>query len=368
MTITEVRTHRLVAPLHTPFKTALRETTTTETLVVRIVHADGTYGLGEAPQVWRVTGESMASAEAVIDTMLRPLLVGRDPDELAVLLREVAGAVPGNHNAKAAIDVALHDLSARRLGVPLVRLLGGAALTVPTDVTLAAGTAESLAAAAAERTAEGFSVVKLKVGTGAAADDVARVRAVRDAVGPGVTIRLDANQGWDARSAVRAITAMEDAGLDVELVEQPVPAHDIAGLGWVTDRVATPILADESVFSVRDLLRVIDRRAADMVNVKLAKCGGLAPARALLELARAHDMGTMVGSMMEGPVGVAAAASLVAAYPTTVVSDLDAAWWLASAPVRGGVRYAAGTVALSDAPGLGIELESAVTGLPLSDA
>lgn len=356
MTIAEVRTQRLVAPLHTPFRTALRVTTSIETLVVRIGHADGAYGLGEAPQVWRVTGESMASAEAVIDTVLRPLLLGRDPDELTVLLREVRAAVPGNHNAKAAVDVALHDLAARRLGIPLVRLLGGASLRVPTDVTLAAGTADELALAAAARTAEGFSVVKLKVGTGAATDDVARVRAVRDAAGPDVTIRLDANQGWDARSAVRAITAMEDAGLGVELVEQPVPAPDLDGLAWVTDRVDTPILADESVFSVPDLLEVIRRRAADLVNVKLAKCGGLAPARTLLELAEAAQLGTVVGSMMEGPIGVAAAASLVAAYPTTVVSDLDAAWWLASAPVRGAVSYAQGVLTLPDAPGLGVEL------------
>ncbi|MGH3646633.1 MAG: mandelate racemase/muconate lactonizing enzyme family protein [Micromonosporaceae bacterium] len=356
MTITQVRTHRMVAPLHTPFRTALRVTSSMETLVVRIEHADGTYGLGEAPQVWRVTGESMASAEAVIDTMLRPQLLGRDPDELTVLLREVAAAVPGNRNAKAAVDVALHDLAARRLGIPLVRLLGGASLSVPTDVTLAAGSADSLAAAARERTGEGFSVLKLKVGTGDAADDVARVRAVREAAGPEVTLRLDANQGWDARSAVRAIRAMEDAGLGVELVEQPVPAADIEGLRWITDRVDTPILADESVFSVADLLAVIRRRAADLVNVKLAKCGGLAPARALLELAAASGVGTMVGSMLEGPIGVAAATSLVAAYPTTVVSDLDAAWWLHSAPVRGGVRYAAGTVTLPDRPGLGVEL------------
>src|SRR5690606_7533109 len=122
-------------------------------------------------------------------------------------------------------------------------------------------------------------------------------------------------------------------------VEQPVPAEDLDGLAWVTERVDTPILADESVFSVRDLLAVIERRAADLVNVKLAKCGGLAPARTLLELARAAEMGTMVGSMMEGPVGVAAAASLVAAYGTTVVSDLDAAWWLATSPFDGGVSY-----------------------------
>jgi L-Ala-D/L-Glu epimerase / N-acetyl-D-glutamate racemase len=353
MTITEIRTHRVSAPMHTPFITALRKVTAVDTLVVEVLDADGRSGYGEAPEVWRVTGASVAGAEACIRDQLAPLLRGKDPDDLVARCREVRRAVVGNEAAKAAVDVALHDLAARRLGVPLVRLLGGSALSVPTDVTLSAGEAGSLAAAARQRVGEGFAVLKLKVGLDAAGD-IDRVRAVRDAVGPEVLIRLDANQGWTPREAVRVIRGIEDAGLGVELVEQPVPGWDLDGLAWVSDRVDLPILADEAVYGVRDLVAVIRRRAADMVNVKLAKCGGLAPARVLLGLAEEHGVGTMVGSMMESPVGVTAAASLVAAHGTTAVSDLDAAWWLASSPVRGGLRYAGGTVQLPDAPGLGI--------------
>ncbi|MGZ6804397.1 MAG: mandelate racemase/muconate lactonizing enzyme family protein, partial [Nocardioidaceae bacterium] len=266
----------------------------------------------------------------------------------------VAGAVAGNHGAKAAVDVALHDLAARRRGVSLPVLLGGAALRVPTDVTLAAGDADTLAGAALERTLEGFGVLKMKVGTDAAGD-VARVRAVRQAVGDDVAIRLDANQGWTPREAVRVISALEDAGCGVELVEQPVAAADVAGMAWVTSRVSTPVMADEAVYGVRDLVEVIERRAADLVNVKLAKCGGLSVARTLLELARAHGVGAIVGSMMETHIGVGAAASLVAAYGSTLTSDLDAAWWAERPPVRGGLRYDGATVVLPDAPGLGIE-------------
>ena len=132
------------------------------------------------------------------------------------------------------------------------------------------------------------------VGTDAATD-VERVRAVRAAVDNGVRIRLDANQGWSARDAVRVICALEDAHVDVELVEQPVPAADLDGMAWVSARVATPVMADESVYGVRDLVEVIRRRSADLVNVKLAKCGGLGVGRTLLELARAHGVGTVVG-------------------------------------------------------------------------
>ena len=259
----------------------------------------------------------------------------------------------GNPVAKAAVDVALHDLVARRRGVSLPVLLGGTALQVPTDVTVAAGDVDQLAAAARERTADGFDVLKLKVGTDAAGD-VARVLAVREAAGPGATLRLDANQGWAPREAVSVLRRLEDAGADIELVEQPVPAADLDGLSWVRDRVGIAVMADEAVFGVRDLTEVIRRGAADMVNVKLAKAGGLLTARTLLELARAHGLGTMVGSMMEGPVGVGAAASLVAAHGTTVVPDLDAAWWLAVPPLAGGLSYDGAVLHLPDAPGLGV--------------
>lgn len=353
MTITEIRTHRLSAPLHTPFVTALRRATTVATLVVEVIDADGRSGFGEAPEVWRVTGASVAGAEECVRSVFAPLLTGRDPDDLTARCREVQQAVVGNEGAKMAVEIALHDLAARRLGVPLVRLLGGTALQVPTDVTLSAGEADALAAAATQRVAEGFTVLKVKVGTDAAGD-LARIRAVREAVGPEVGIRLDANQGWSPREAVRIIRGIEDADLGVELIEQPVPRWDLDGLAWVSDRVELPILADESVFGIRDLVEVIRRRAADMVNVKLAKCGGLSTARTLLSLAEAQGMGTIIGSMMETEIGISAAASLAAAYGTTAVPDLDAAWWLASSPVQGGIRYDGATVVLPDAPGLGI--------------
>ena len=345
---------RLTTPLHTPFVTALRRTTTTDTVVVQITDDDGVTGWGEAPQVWQVTGESLAGAEACIEGPLAAVVIGADPDDLTELCRRAAKAVAANYGAKAAVDVALHDLVARRRGVSLPVLLGSTTLRVPTDVTLAAGEQHALGDAARARVADGFEVLKMKVGTDATTD-VARVRAVRDAVGPDVRLRLDANQGWTAREAVRIICALEDAHLDVELVEQPVAAADLEAMAWVTARVSTPVMADESVYGVRDLVEVIRRRAADLVNVKLAKCGGLSAATTLLELAGAHGMGAIVGSMMETHIGVGAAASLVAAHPTSTVSDLDAAWWAASSPVVGGMTYDGATVVLPDSPGLGIE-------------
>jgi L-Ala-D/L-Glu epimerase len=351
--IEAVRCRSVGVPLHTPFVTALRRTSAIESLIVEVVDSDGVRGFGEAPQVWAVTGDSIAGSAACVDGPLGAVVIGSDADDLHDTCRRVRRAVAGNLAAKAAMDVALHDVAARRRRVPLPVLLGGAGLTVATDVTVSAGSAEEVAKAAVDRVADGFGALKLKVGTDAVSDS-AQVLAVREAVGADVTLRLDANQGWTPREAVRVVGRLEDGGADVELVEQPVRAADIAGLGWVTDRVQTPIMADESVFGVRDLVRVIERRAADLVNVKLAKSGGLIPARTLLDLAEAHDMGTMIGSMMETHVGVGAAASLAAAVGTTVVSDLDAAWWAATPP-HSGLRYTDATVVLPDAPGLGVE-------------
>lgn len=352
--ISDVRCHRLTAALHTPFVTALRTATTLETTVVEVIDEDGLRGFGEAPQVWRVTGESLASAEACLSGPLRDVALGRSPDDLHELSTQIEHAVVANHGAKAALDVALHDLTARRLGVSLPRLLGGSRLRVDTDVTIPAGEPDELGPVAAARHGEGFGVLKLKVGTDAQAD-VARVMAVRDAVGPEATIRVDANQGWTPRQAIAVIRALEDREAGVEFVEQPVPAYDLDGLAAVTAAVDTPVMADESCFGLRDLTAIIEGRAADLVNVKLAKCGGLRIAASMLELAAAHGVGAIVGSMMEGPIGVGAAGSLVAAYGTSATSDLDAAWWLEKSPVVGGLSYDGATLVLPDAPGLGIE-------------
>ncbi|MDX6297137.1 MAG: L-Ala-D/L-Glu epimerase [Nocardioidaceae bacterium] len=354
MTIREIRTHRLIASLHTPFVTALRRTSLLETTVVEVVDSDGGRGFGEAPQVWRVTGESLAGAEACIAGPLTDVVLGRSTDDISELTADVSAAVVGNQGAKAAVDVALHDLAARRLRTSLPRLLGTTRHQVETDVTVSSGNAATPVEAARARVAEGFTVLKLKVGTDPLTD-IETVCSVHSAVGPEVRIRVDANQGWTVRQAIRVIHALEDAQVTVEFIEQPVAAADLKGLARVTAAVETPVMADESVFGLRDLSRIIELGAADLVNIKLAKCGGLTTALAMTRLATAHGMGYIIGSMMEGQIGVGAAASLVAAVGSTLTSDLDAAWWLAGRPMMGGLVYDGSTVVLPSAAGLGIE-------------
>jgi o-succinylbenzoate synthase len=359
-TIERVETRAVSVPLHTPFVTALRRTETTDTVVVTITDSDGRVGWGEAPQVWQVTGESLAGATACIETMLAPVLLGHaldDRADLAAVAGAVQRAVARNFGAKAAVDSALHDLVARAEGTSVAALLSGRPDGIPerltTDVTLSAGAASALADTARERVAAGFTTLKMKVGTDASTD-VQRVASVRDAVGSGVAIRLDANQGWTREEAVTVIRALEVADLGVEFVEQPVVADDVEGLAWVRARVGLPIMADESCYGYHDLERIIRLEAADLVNVKLAKCGSLTLGRDLLRRAEAAGLGTIVGSMMESHIGVGAAAALVAAQPTTHTPDLDAAWWSLTSPVEGGISYAANEIRLPSEPGSGI--------------
>ncbi len=372
--IRAVRSSVLSIPLHTPFVTALRRTSTIDTLIVCLDLADGTTGLGEAPQVWAVTGDSVASATACVEQVLAPVLVGADSDDWDALAAGVARACARNFGAKAAVETALLDAVARAAGMPLAYLFadvagvprpvsrgvglgGGAAgvFEVATDVTISAGSPEALGSAAQARVAEGFTRLKLKVGTDAATD-VARVRAVREAAGPDIGVRLDANQGWSREDAVAVIRALAEAELGVEIVEQPVAGDDVEGLAWVRERVDLPIMADETVYGATDLERVIRLEAADAVNVKLAKCGGPLTGLRLLARAREAGLGTMVGSMMESHVGVATAASMVAAVGTSAVSDLDAAWWATHSPYAGGPTYGPGVIQLPDALGLGMSL------------
>ncbi len=359
-TILRVTATPCSVPLHTPFVTALRRTETTDTVVVTITDSDGRTGWGEAPQVWQVTGESLAGATACIETMLGPAVTGRridDRDDLRATAAVVQRAVARNFGAKAAVDAALHDLVAQAEGTSVAAVLAGRPDGIrdvlTTDVTLSAGAPDALADTALARVTDGFRTLKMKVGTDASTD-VQRVASVRDAVGPDVAIRLDANQGWTREDAVQVIRALEVADLGVEFVEQPVVADDVEGLAWVRERVDLPIMADESCYGPFDLERIIRLGAADLVNVKLAKCGSLSVGRDMLR--RAHEVGlrTIVGSMMESHVGVGAAAALVAAEPTTEVSDLDAAWWSVSSPVLGGIRYEGNQIEVPRTGGLGI--------------
>jgi L-alanine-DL-glutamate epimerase-like enolase superfamily enzyme len=332
-----------------PFVTALRTVTEVVAVDALVTTDDGLTGVGEAVATPVITGDLHGGIIAALEGPLRQAVVGLDLDDFEDLLRRVQRSVVGNTSAKAALDIALHDLRSRATGVALHRMLGAGPAAPRTDVTISVDSPAAMAEQAVLRVAEGFGTLKLKVAVDPATD-IERVRRVRDTVGPEPRLRLDANQGWTPKEAVAIVTALERAEVDLELVEQPVAAHDLTGLAFVTARVATAVMADESVASPRDALEVVGRGAADLINVKLMKAGGLRPARQILDIAAAAGIGTMIGGMMATGLGVAADAALAATLPTEVVHDLDPAWWLAESD--GLVRYDRDRVRLRDQPGL----------------
>ena len=353
MKIQSIEIGKVSIPLKKPFKTALRTVHSAEDIIVKVMADSGEVGFGNAPPTAVITGDSQDSIIAAIRDTLAPKLVGMEVDNLEGIMAALDSGMLHNCSAKAALDIAVHDLFGKRYGLPLYKLFGGYCRSMETDLTISLNEPDEMVRDSLEAVAEGYTALKLKVGNDPALD-IRRVQAIRDAVGPAVKIRLDANQGWNAKEAVRTIRRFEADGLDIELIEQPVKAHDFDGLKYVTDHVETDIMADESAFGPYEVFRLLSMRACDLVNIKLMKAGGLHNAVKIAHFAETMGVQCMMGCMLESKVGITAAASLAAGKRIVTRADLDAAVLLAEDPVVGGVSFDKNQLILSEAPGLGI--------------
>jgi L-alanine-DL-glutamate epimerase-like enolase superfamily enzyme len=204
----------------------------------------------------------------------------------------------------------------------------------------------------------GFTTLKIKVG-GDPLLDIDRLQMIRDGVGNELALRIDANQGWNAKQAVRVARELERRNITIELMEQPVPANDYEGLRYVRDNVSVPVYGDESVFSPRDALELVSMKAVDGLNIKLMKCGGIYNALKIAAIAEAAGIPCMIGSMMECNISVTAAAHLAASRTIIGKYDLDAALFCSVQPAQGGIRYDGPSIRYDDSPGLGLHLETA---------
>ncbi len=357
MKIVRIDVGEIFIPLAKPFKTALRTVENVEDIVVRVTADNGAVGYGEAPPTAVITGDTKGSIRCAIEDFIRPALLGMEIENLDGIMHRLHTCIVKNTSAKAAVDMAVYDLYAQRLGAPLCRLLGGYRDTVETDITISVNPVPQMIEDSLEAVRQGYRILKIKVGKEGLAD-VARIAGIRKAVGSGVRLRVDANQGWTAKEAVRIITAMEDKGLQIDLVEQPVPAHDLAGMRSITGAVATPILADESVFSPEDAAEIIRTHAADLINIKLMKTGGIWQALKICTLAEMYGVECMIGCMLESKLAVSAAAHLAAAKRIITRADLDGPSLCRIDPYTGGPVYENGIIRMTDAPGIGI------TGVP----
>ena len=354
MKITEIRVGRIEVPLRVPFKTALRRVDSVRDIVVQILTDEGLVGWGEAPPTGVITGDTAEGIVGALRDHIGPTLLGRDPQSLSECADAVQAALLHNPSAKAAADMALWDLHGQILGAPVYRMLGGNRRHIVTDITISVNSPEEMARDTEDAVRRGYDTIKVKVGVDPSLD-VARLEAVRKAAGPQARLRIDANQAWRPREAVRILNDMQARGLGLELVEQPVPAHDLEGLRYVTENSDVPVLADESVFSPRDALAIMQTHAADLINIKLMKCGGLTNALRIASAAEVYGVECMLGCMLEAKISVNAAVHLACARSVITRIDLDGPVLCSEDPILGGARFDEKDITVSDALGLGIQ-------------
>lgn len=354
MKITKIRLGRISVPLRVPFKTAVRSVSSVEDVIVEIHTDTGAIGYGEAPPTGAVTGDTAGAIIGAIQDHIAPTILGREVDDFENLMLALQGCILKNTSAKAAVDMALWDLYGQLYNIPVYKMLGGSRSSIVTDITISVNDPEEMAHDARNAIDRGYDCLKCKVGKDAPLD-LRRLQAIRAEVGKDVKIRIDANQGWKPKEAVRILSQMEDAGLDIEFVEQPVAQHDLTGLKYVTDHVTIPVMADESVQNAADALTIMQMRAADLVNIKLMKAGGLYNALKIASAAEVYGVECMLGCMLEAKISVNAAIHLACAKQIITKIDLDGPVLCTEDPIRGGAVFNEKDITVSDEPGLGIK-------------
>jgi muconate/chloromuconate cycloisomerase len=361
MIIADVRVILADIPVHRPHKMSFTTLEAVNFAFVKVTTAEGLTGWGEAACLGGPTWseESSESVAATITRYIAPWLVGADAASIETVRREMARRVQGNPFARAAVEMALWDLNGRALGVPVHRLLGGRVRDrVPLSWSLAVDDSDAEISEARAKVALGHRIFKIKTGAHPLAHDIERVRRIREAVGPDVALRVDANQGWDRATALSAIHALEPYRLD--FVEQPLPRWDFEGMAEIGRRVTVPIMADESCFTPHDALAIARLGGVSILALKVTKSAGLAGTMAIARIAEAAGLGAYVGCMIETSLGTAAYLHLaLAAAPVTWGCELFGPLLLAGDVVRTPVSYADGAILALDGPGLGVEVDEA---------
>lgn len=324
------------------------------------VHTDEDItGVGEVSCTPGWSGEDNRTAAHFIQSVFAPVLVGEDPTQIERLTRLMNRVLANNQFTKAGIEIALWDILGKVAGLPVYRLLGGAVRDFVTTKFSVSGLEPAKAAAvAAWAVDQGFRTMKVKVGIDPE-QDVARVRAVREAVGPDVRLGVDANGGWSPRVAIQTIRRLYD--YNIYFAEQPVADLDIAWLADVRSQVAVPVMADESVYSLQDAMSIVRAGAADILSVYVGKGGGIGAARKITAVAEAAGLTCTVGSNLE--LGVASAAMIHLAMATPAIGaeefpcDILTPFFYEADLLVESLPITAGSARPLERPGLGVELD-----------
>ncbi|BBM87337.1 dipeptide epimerase [Candidatus Uabimicrobium amorphum] len=344
MQIKDVKIVHKKLPLKKVFRTALRTATEIPLIEVEISTNEDTIGRGTTSAAAKVTGETTSSICAAIQDYIFPSIAGSSLLNVQQILHSITTSIPKNYSAKAAVDMAVYDLYCKSLQIPLYKYLGVYRTKLSTHMTVSLGEIEQMCCDAQEAVNNHFSSLKIKAGKDFR-HDIEAIRQIYKTVGNSVRLGIDANQGWKKRDAVTAIRALQEIP-NIDFVEQPVVAHDIEGLKWIKNRVDIPIMADESIFSYSDAMRVIREDAADLINIKLLKCGGIFPATKILHAAESAGIECMLGCMMEGPISIACGAMFACAHKNITRIDLDSLYSLRNFTLPSYIYYGEGQIEL----------------------
>jgi muconate cycloisomerase len=362
MKITRIRTYRCRMQVRPEFMitSSLGTHRESDYVLVRVDTDAGIEGVGEATVMPRWSGETAASAQTIVGSYFAGALAGADPCDIAEIDRRMDREARGNWFAKCAIENACWDIAGKSAGKPVYELLGGPrrSRTIPARFSMAAYDPATAAAKAIERVGQGFTTIKIKVGT-EPAQDVARVRAVSDAVGPKIALVVDANCGWDADTAIRCCRELR--GCNLVLVEQPTPDGDYAAIAKVRRAIAVPVMADDMCFDLVHARELIRHEACDVISVYPGKNGGIRKSAQIVQYAADHGVACTIGSNLEWDPGTAAMGHLAIGIENVRVEkypgDILGPWYHSDRIVREPLAIDRATCTIPDRPGLGIDID-----------
>ena len=343
-------------PLIHPFTIAPGTLTHSNHVLVRMEDDKGQIGWGECTTFHSVYGYDQKSLYDVLTTYLIPAVKGYDPRNMEDLHQRMDQAMPFNLMAKCGIDLAAYDLIGQADGVPVHSLTGCKRVDrIPVTAAVGIDSPRQTAAMAEQLVAKGFNTIKLKIGLDPG-KDLERVRIVRETLGNEIKLRVDVNQGYDRSTALEVLEKMEPVAL--EWIEQPLPDWDLEGLAMLADRLETPIALDESVYTVHDAQRALVIGAADVINIKVPKCGGVYRSQKIAELCKKNNIPCFLGGCIETTPGTAAQAHFYTSTPNIVsAAEMEGPWCYVDDVVKKLMKIEKGMIEIPDGPGFGVTID-----------
>jgi len=355
MQITRIEVYKFPVKLKKPFVISLGAFEYAENVIVVIRTSQGLTGFGECSPFMSINGESMETAYLVAN-YLGKALIGKNPLDIEACSELMDRMIYGNSSIKSAFDMALYDLAAQYAGLPLYSFLSGKNnKTLITDYTVSLGNPEQMAIDAQEIKDNGFQVIKVKLGDDQE-KDIFRIKAIRTKIGNEIPLRLDANQGWDADSAILILNEL--AEYNIQFCEEPIPRWNYTELSGITKESKIMIMADESCCDHHDAKRLIDLEACQLFNIKLGKSAGIFNALKIIHIAEKANIQLQIGGFLESRIGFTASAHLALTSDNVKFCDFDTPLMFCEDPILGGIKYNRnGVVTVPETPGLGASID-----------